>query len=151
MHKNAKMVNRNERVKQSTVREDSVLDYKTYVPIEQVVKKLNIWKSQKATILYLSSHETKKAVDDDIFVLKKYFFPEGEVFYRKNNKNYAQVAEEIMPDILIEDDCESIGGKKKMTYTYIKPELKQKIKSISVKEFGGIEHLPDNLEELKKL
>jgi len=50
-----------------------------------------------------------------------------------------------MPDIIIEDDCESIGGKYEMTYTHIKPELKKRIKSIVVEEFGGIDHLPDNI------
>ena len=53
-----------------------------------------------------------------------------------------------MPDILIEDDCESIGGKVEMTYTHIKPEVKRSIKSIPVKEFGGIDHLSDDLKQL---
>ena len=55
-----------------------------------------------------------------------------------------------MPDFLIEDDCESIGGEKEMTITFIKPEIKEKIKSVVVKEFGGIDYLPDNLDELLK-
>lgn len=59
------------------------------------------------------------------------------------------VAENLVPDILIEDDCESIGGEKEMTYPNIKDELKNKIKSIVVKEFKGIDHLPDDIEELK--
>jgi len=55
-----------------------------------------------------------------------------------------------MPDILIEDDCESIGGQAEMTYLHIKPEFKKLIKSIPVKEFGGINHLPDDIKELKR-
>lgn len=47
----------------------------------------------------------------------------------------------MIPDILIEDDCESIGGEKEMVYPHIKDELKSKIKSIVVKEFEGIDHL----------
>jgi len=53
-----------------------------------------------------------------------------------------------MPDILIEDDCESIGGKNEMTITHINPKLKTKIKSITIKEFEGIDHLPDKISEL---
>ncbi len=51
-----------------------------------------------------------------------------------------------MPDILIEDNCESIGGVKEMVYTNIKNKLKDKIKHIVVKEFEGIDHLPDKLK-----
>lgn len=58
-------------------------------------------------------------------------------------------AERIIPNILIEDNCESIGGRDEMTITHIKTEIKKKIKSISVKEFGGIDHIPDNIAALK--
>lgn len=53
-----------------------------------------------------------------------------------------------MPDVLIEDDCESIGGEKEMVYPHIKPELRTKIKSIVVEEFEGIDHLPDEIDLL---
>ncbi len=35
-----------------------------------------------------------------------------------------------------------------MTYPHIKPALKTRIKSIPVKEFGGINHLPDTISDL---
>jgi hypothetical protein len=35
-----------------------------------------------------------------------------------------------------------------MTYPQIRPGLKGKIKSVVVKEFGGIDHLPNDLLEL---
>jgi len=53
-----------------------------------------------------------------------------------------------MPDILIEEDCRSIGGQWQMCITHVEPELKSKIKSIVVKEFKGIDHLPDDLPDL---
>ena len=84
----------------------------------------------------------------DKFVLKKYGFPDGQVFFRGSGEEYKDIAERIMPDILIEDDCESIGGEKEMVYPHIKPDLKSKIKSIVVKEFGGIDHLPDKVSAL---
>ena len=53
-----------------------------------------------------------------------------------------------MPDVLIEDDCESIGGEKEMTYTNIREDLKFMTAHISVKEFGGIDHLPVSIFDL---
>ena len=35
-----------------------------------------------------------------------------------------------------------------MTYPNIRPEIKEKIKPIIVKEFGGIDHLPDSISDL---
>ena len=81
-------------------------------------------------------------------VLDKYGFPKGEIYYRQNGEAYKDVAERVRPDILIEDDCESIGGEVEMTYPYIREDLKPKIKSIVVKEFQGINHLPDSVTEL---
>jgi len=79
--------------------------------------------------------------------LEKYNFPKGQVFYRQNAESYKDIAEKIIPDVLIEDDCESIGGEKEMTITFVKPEIKQKIKSIIVKEFNGIDTLPDKITD----
>jgi hypothetical protein len=50
-----------------------------------------------------------------------------------DNKN---VAEKLMPDIFIEDDCESIGGTQEMTSTH--------------KEFEGIDRLPNDTGQLQK-
>ena len=81
----------------------------------------------------------------DKAVLRNHDFPEGQVFFRHSGESYSDVAESVLPDILIEDDCESIGGQEEMTYPHIKPELKARIKSIVVREFGGIDHLPDDI------
>ena len=75
-------------------------------------------------------------------------FSKGQIFYRQNGESYKDIAEKIIPDVLIEDDCESIGGEKEMTITFVKPEIRQKIKSIIVKEFAGIDNLPDDLNAL---
>lgn len=71
-----------------------------------------------------------------------------KIFFRQNGESYRDIAERIIPNVLIEDDCESIGGEKEMTITFIRPEIKKMIKSIVVKEFGGIDHLPDNTKDL---
>jgi len=148
MHKNAEGKTREERVKQVMDAEPSVHDYASYIPVGNAVEKLKSWQSQGAEILYLSSHETAEDVEKDKIVLEKYNFPKGQVFYRQNGESYKDIAEKIIPDVLVEDDCESIGGEKEMTITFVKPEIKQKIKSIIVKEFSGIDNLSDNLGDL---
>ena len=55
-----------------------------------------------------------------------------------------------MPDVIIEYDCESIGAKSQMTFTHLKPEMEKRIKLIAVKEFGGIDQLPDGIDNLLK-
>lgn len=126
-----------------------VLDYVNYVPIGDVVAKLKKWEYQGAEIMYLSSHENQQDLEKDKLVLKRYYFPKGKIYWRQNGESYADIVEKTMPDVLIEDDCESIGGEKEMTYTNIKPELKAKIRQIVVKEFQGINRLPDDLKHLK--
>ena len=148
MHKSAEGETREERVKQVINGDPSVHDYSSYIPVGNAVEKLKSWQSQGAEILYLSSHETADDVEKDKIVLEKYDFPKGQVFYRQSNETYKDIAEKIIPDVLIEDDCESIGGAKEMTITFVMPEIKQRIKSIVIKEFSGIDNLPDDLKFL---
>ena len=151
MHKNGEGKTREERVRQVLDKDLSVFDYISYVPVGNAVKKLKFWQTQGAEILYLSSHETAEDVEKDKSVLEKYKFPKGQIFYRQNGESYKDIAEKIIPTVLIEDDCESIGGEKEMTITFVKPEIKQRIKSIIIKEFSGIENLPNNLDDLISL
>jgi hypothetical protein len=142
------------------VKPGSPYDFATHLPMGKAVEKLRTWRKQGATIMYLTSRRIKQEIDTIKDVLKKYDFPDRKnlyfrrqnenLYFRRQNEDYKDVAEKLVPDILIEDDCESIGGKKEMTYTFIKPALKRKIKLIAVKEFGGIDHLPDDLDELLK-
>ena len=104
MHKNANYTSRKERVKQSVNEDPSVLDYENYIPIENSVKKLKTWERQGTTIIYLSSHENLKDVKKDKYVLKKYGFPSGKIVFRRKGEQYKNIAEKIIPDILIEDD-----------------------------------------------
>ena len=129
---------------------DAMHDYANYVPIKNAVKKLQDWKTQGAEISYLTSRKNLTEVGNIKNVLNKYDFPDGELFFRKKDEEYHSVAERVAPDILIEDDCESIGGIDEMTITHVNPAIKAKIKSIPVREFGGIDHLPNALDELLK-
>jgi len=150
MHKNAKGIAREEIVKQVMEGDESLRDYASYVSVGNAVKKLQEWKGQGARICYLSSHRNAEDVEKDKFVLKKYAFPDGQIFYRRNREEYKDVVERIrpLPDVIVEDDCESIGGKVEMVYPNLKPESRNKIRSIVVKEFEGIDHIPDKISEL---
>lgn len=148
IHKNAEGKTREERVSQVLDNDPSVRDYISYIPVGNSIEKLKSWQRQGAEILYLSSHKATEDVEKDKFVLEKYNFPKGTVFYRQNGETYKDIAERLIPDVLIEDDCESICGEKEMTITFVKPEIKQKIKSIIVREFSGIDNLPDDLKVL---
>lgn len=148
MHKAGLGKTPQERVRQVEENEPSVHRYEEYVPVGKANEKVNKWKDQGAEIIYLSSHMDGGSVKKDIQVLSKYNFPDGPVLYRHLLESYAKVAEKAMPDILIEDDCESIGGESQMTYPHINPNKKKLIKSIIVKEFSGIDNLPENLEDL---
>jgi len=170
MHLSGKNVSREERVRQSQaagiqreekniayetntkapeVAKGSVYDLASYIPINNVVKKLQSWVKQGAEICYLSSRRIKNELDTIKQILDKYHFPHTDNFYfRQQGEDYKDVAERLSPDILIEDDCESIGGEVEMTYTNIKAELKEKIKHITIKEFEGIDYLSENIENL---
>ena len=148
MHKNAVGHTRDEIVKQIEAKEKSVHDYKSYVSVGNAVKKLQNWKNDGAEILYLTSRRKPEEIQQIQNVLKKFKFPDGQLLFRQKNEEYKDVAERIIPDVLIEDDCESIGGIDEMTITHVKPEIKKKIVSIPIKEFGGIDHLPDKISAL---
>ncbi|MFX1388339.1 MAG: hypothetical protein ACFE9M_14065, partial [Promethearchaeota archaeon] len=151
MHRSALNLSRRQIVQQIIEDTDkSISDFAYYIPIGSVVKRLTSWQNQGADILYLSSHLSLENVKKDEIVLKKYNFPEGPIFYRKD-ADWNLTIEEAKPDIIIEDDCESIGGKFQMTYPNLKPKLQSRITSIVVKEFAGIDHLPDNIGDLKNL
>ncbi len=118
--------------------------------IAEAPKKLATWQAQGAQILYLTSRRTALEIEAVRRVLSENRFPEGELFYRREREEYKDVAERLLPDMIVEDDCAGIGGEVEMTYPHIRPDLKSRIKSVVVKEFGGIDHLPDSLTELSK-
>lgn len=151
IHESAKDLAREQRVQQSKERVRPLPDqfFAGEIPNGNAVQKLQTWKDQGAEIFYLTSRTEPEQVAHIKCVLEKHDFPDNHnLLFRERGKQYKDVAEKLIPNILIEDDCESIGGEEEMTYTHIKPELKKRIKSVVVPEFGGIGHLPDSLEEL---
>ncbi len=136
-------------IKQVVNKETHVKNYREYVPVLGAVSKIWKWSLQDAEIIYLTSRKKEEEIDDIKFVLKNFNFPDGILEFRKDNEQYKDVAEKVMPDVLIEDDCENIGWEAEMVYPHIRADLKTKIKSIIIKEFSGIDDLPDSVENLK--
>ena len=148
MHATALGKTRQQRVQQVLDREQGVADFASYVPTEGAISKLLSWAAQGAQIVYLSSHRKAPLVELDTTVLRIHGFPAGEVLHRGASGTYAQIVEDVMPDVLLEDDCESFGGQKHMAFPNLSPELQGRIRSIVIPEFGGLDHLPDDLSGL---
>lgn len=66
------------------------------------------------------------------------------MFIREPGESYADVARRAGADVVVEDDCESIGGRSEMAA----PGLGEAIRCIVVPEFGGLAHLPDDPGDL---
>jgi hypothetical protein len=124
-----------------------IFDYNTYVPIGSSVNKINAWYNQGYNIMYLTSRKNIKEVNFIKNILEQFNFPGNCLYYRGKNEKYSNIVEEIAPNIFIEDDCNSIGGEKQMSITYVNKEVKERIKSIIVKEFSGIDNLPNDIKE----
>jgi hypothetical protein len=124
-------------------------NHASYIPIKNAVTKITLWYQQGTEVLYLTSCKKEKHVDQIKKLFLKYKFPGQRLYYRNKGQKYKDIVEAVMPDILIEDDCRSIGGRWQMCITYVKPEIKAGIKSIVVKEFKGIDDLPELIGELK--
>ncbi len=144
MHRSGIGHTRAERVQQCLAHDPTVLQYAMYVPIGQAVAKIAGWQAQGAEIAYLSSHRLPEDVAADQAVLERYGFPQGPVFFRREGETYQEIVARVLPDVLIEDDCESIGGAAKIIAPQLGPVLQQSIASIVVPEFAGIDELPDD-------
>jgi hypothetical protein len=148
MHRNAFGLSQHQIIEQVHQNEISIHDYNSYIPIGDSVSKISTWKLQKADIFYMTSRKQIDEINEINHVLKRSHFPDGILVYRYDNKNYADIAEEIIPDILIEDDCKSIGGFTQTVIANIRSQYKHRIKGIMISEFIGIDHLPNAISKL---
>lgn len=123
-------------------------NHKKYIPIKNSVNKIKTWANQGAKVYYLTSRKNLLEVNQIKHILINNNFPGKGLFYRTGKEKYKDIAEFLIPRIIIEDDCKSIGGKWQMTITYIRKDIKERIKSIVVREFKGIDHLPNEVNKL---
>ena len=127
----------------------SLYNHNAYVPIGNAVKKISAWQEQGATIVYCTSRRNKQA-DTIADLLKQHGFVGAFLAVREQGEKYKDIVELLQPDVLIEDDCKSIGGAWQMCITKVSPEIKSLIHSVVVPEFKGIDHLPTYIELLAK-
>lgn len=125
----------------------TLYNHHSYIPIGNAVDIIKEWQKQGANIIYCTSRRKKQA-DDMADLLKNHGFRGTYLVSREPRENYEDLVEILQPDILIEDDCKSIGGAWQMCFTKVKPELKEKIKHIAVREFKGIDHLCVSIKQL---
>lgn len=59
-------------------------------------------------------------------LLRKYEFVGTFLVAREKKESYQDIVEHLKPDILIEDDCKSIGGAWQMCISKLKPEIRKK-------------------------
>jgi hypothetical protein len=119
-------------------------NYKSYVPIGKAVSLIERWYAQGAAIVYCTYQRDMHKVNDTAEMLKEFGFKGQRLYYRADKQEYKDLVEMIFPDILVEDDCYSIGGAKEMCITNVPSHLKDRIRSVVVKEFKGIDQLPSN-------
>lgn len=122
--------------------------HNSYIPIGDCVKIIKGWREQGAEIIYCTSRKAKQA-QDIAYLLKQYGLMGTKLYYRSKGEKYKDIIEIIQPSVLIEDDCKSIGGAWQRCITKVAPEIKEKIISIIVNEFKGIDDLPRNISKLK--
>jgi hypothetical protein len=148
MHGEAQSASREERVRQSQQRSSSVFDLSSYVPVEHAREKLWRWHDQGARIAYLGPSRRPENMEKNERMLRHLDFPPGPLHHRGPDETYAQVVERLAPDVLIEDDCGSIGGEAEMATPHMSAAGRAHTACIVVPEFGGIDHLPDDPNEL---
>jgi hypothetical protein len=137
-------VSREERVRQSLERRPTVFDLDHYAAIGQAVSKLWSWQRQGAELCYLGPSRKPENMIKNEQILRRLSFPPGTLYHREPTETYAQVVERVSPGVLIEDDCESIGGEAEMATPHLSTEARARITTIVVPELGGLDHLPDD-------
>ena len=139
-------LSRSDRVALSRARDPEAID-RAPVASEGAVEKLRAWDRAGAEIVYLSARRTPEGQREDADALERLGFPRGRVLSRANGESYGDVAARERPDVVVEDDCESIGAAE-MTYPQLPAELRARVRSVVVPEFGGLAHLSDDPRQL---
>lgn len=111
-----------------------------YVPIGDAINTLKKWQEEGYEVIYLTSLKGRGAMKMAQH-LDELGFTGSMVGYRQKNQDYATLIKEELPDILIEDNCSSIGGEENMCYNLLSEDLKKEIKHIVVEEFQGIDNV----------
>ncbi len=151
MHAAAAGVERNERVQQVRRRDPSVRDFASYVPTPGTAEKLAAWERHGAILIYLSSHRRQDDIRADESVIRRHGFPAVPVHGRQEGEDYGPLVDRLGLDVLVEDDCESIGGAAQTCAAQMSPAGRQSVRCVVLPEFSGLADLPSNPAELLTL
>lgn len=116
------------------------------IPIGQSAAKVTSWRNHGAAICYVTASRKAANVRRSEEALRRWGFPEGILLSRKNGESYAAIAVGAKLDVIVEDDCESIGGANEMIHPNLPGSAKQLIAAVVVREFEGVDGLPDDPE-----
>jgi hypothetical protein len=131
-------------------RDPSVADFASYIPTPGTATKLAAWDRHGATIVYLSSHRRRGDIRADNSVIRRYRFPPGPVHGRQEGEGYGSLVTRLGLDVLVEDDCESIGGTAQTCAAQVSSAGRQSVRFVVLPEFSGLTGLPDDPAELLK-
>jgi hypothetical protein len=101
--------------------------------------------------VYLSSHRRADHLAADEQVVKRFGFPPGPVCGRRDGETYGELVSRLSPDLVVEDDCESIGGLDETIAAQLDQAARRSIPCLMLPEFGGFGHLPDDPAELARM
>jgi hypothetical protein len=144
MHAAAAGVGRDERVRQVRRGDPTVRDFASYVPTPGTAEKLAAWERHGATLVYLSSHRRPDGIRADESVIRRHGFPAGPVHGRQEGEDYGPLVERLGLDVLVEDNCESIGGTARTCASQLSSAGRQSVLCVIMPEFSGLAGLPDN-------
>jgi hypothetical protein len=148
MHAAAVGMPRSECVAQVRRRDPSVRDFASYVPTPGTAEVLAAWERNGATLVYLSSHRREDDVRTDESVIRRHGFPVGPVHGRQAGEDYGSLVARLGLDVLVEDDCESIGGAAQTCAAQMNSEARRSARCVVLPEFSGLAGLPANPAEL---
>ena len=117
---------------------------KGYEPLGKSINIINDLYS-RGNEIYLCSYVRRNRYHFIKSVMDYYNVNYTEILCRDKGEQYSDLVERICPDILIEDDCASIGGEKEWCITNVKEDIRKNIKSMIVKEFQGIDSIEKEL------
>ena len=109
-----------------------------YAPIGRAVEKINGWHEQYTVVLCTFRRHRLHLVRQ---ALRDYGVTYDALEYRRRGESYGDVVMRVRPDILLEDDCASIGGAKETCIAQVPAAQRQAIRSIVVPEFQGVDEI----------
>lgn len=92
-----------------------------YKPIKNAVKTVNAL-YDKGHEIYLCSYVRKNRCDFIKSIIDFFGMRYTEIVCRDKGEKYRKIVERLRPDILIDDDCKSIGGLKECCITDVEEE-----------------------------